>query len=163
MLRKKWILRFLIISISMSLSWHAGSQCVLSAMQAAQYNTGECNGMQFQQATGQLFTAYGSCSGVNFTSPLTETDHMTGTSPEQNESFVRVYPNPVHDYLFIDSHQFQSGQIRIYSFIGSLIYQGKFNHGNQFTLDLSSFPSGGYLLKLIPQNQKCSTYTIIKS
>lgn len=163
MLHKKWILRFLIISGSLGLASHVTSQCLLSALHAAQYNVGECHGLQFQQATGQLFTAYGSCGGVNFTSPLTETDQMTGTSQEQDESFVRIYPNPVHDYLFIDAHGFQSGLIRIYSFIGNLIFQEKFNSANQTTVDLSSYPSGGYLIKLIPQNQKCSTYTIIKS
>ncbi|MBK9984925.1 MAG: T9SS type A sorting domain-containing protein [Saprospiraceae bacterium] len=163
MLHKKWIIRTLFFSFSMSLSSQVSTQCLLSAMHVTQYNSGECNSVQFQQAIGQVFTAYGSCGGMNFTSPLTETDQMTGTSQGQNESFVRVYPNPVHDYLFIDAHEFQPGQIRIYSFIGSLIYQGKFNQDNLFTLDFSSYPSGGYLIKLIPQNQKCSTYTIIKS
>jgi hypothetical protein len=132
-------------------------------MQSSGYTTGECHDFQFQQSTGAVFTGYGSCGGLNFTSPLTETDQTTGTAQEDNEHLVRVFPNPLKDYLFIEATGFQSGDIRIYSLLGNLVYKGALKQDSQYNLDLTSLTNGVYLVRIILDDKKCSTYTIIKS
>ena len=121
------------------------------------------HGLIFQQSIGSVFTGYGSCGALDFTSPLTESDVISGNAPIESEALVRVYPNPLKDYLFIEAVDFRSGEIRVYSLLGSLVYAGDLNHNRQNNLDLSSLTNGVYLVKVIIDETKCTTYTIIKS
>jgi Secretion system C-terminal sorting domain len=143
--------------------WGANAQCLISPMISSGYASGDCHALTFQQSIGPVFTGYGSCGGLDFTSPLTEADVISSHTSAEPQDLVRVYPNPLKDYLSIDAADFRSGEIRIYSLLGSLVYAGDLNHNRQNNLDLSSLINGVYLVKVIIDETKCTTYTIIKS
>lgn len=143
--------------------WGASAQCLISPMISSGYASGDCHELIFQQSIGPVFTGYGSCGALEFTSPLTESDVISSSAAIKTEALVRVYPNPLKDYLFIDAVDFRSGEIRIYSLLGNLVYAGDLNHHHQNNLDLSSLTTGVYLVKVIIDETKCTTYTIIKS
>lgn len=143
--------------------WDTHAQCLMGPMQSSGYTVGECHDFQFQQSIGTIFTGYGSCGGLNFTSPLTETDQTTGIAHERNETLLRVFPNPLKDYLSIEATGFQSGDISIYTLLGNLVYKGALKQDSQYSLDLSYLTNGVYLVRIILDDKKCSTYTIIKS
>lgn len=142
---------------------HTHAQCIQSALYAAAYNVGECHGLQFQQAIGQVFISYGQCGDVYFTSPLTEQDDMTsvGTGPTNQQ--VRVYPNPVQDLMYIDAGHFTSGEVRVYSVLGSLLLRKNVEEYYESYIDLSFLQSGGYVVKIILDDHQQSIHTIIKT
>lgn len=143
--------------------WGASAQCLISPMISSGYASGDCHELTFQQSIGPVFTGYGSCGALEFTSPLTESDVISSNAAIKSEALVRVYPNPLKDFLFVEAVDFRSGQIRIYSLLGSLVFAGDMNHNRQNNLDLSSLTNGVYLVKVIIDETKCTTYTIIKS
>ncbi|MBK8829466.1 MAG: T9SS type A sorting domain-containing protein [Saprospiraceae bacterium] len=160
---EKWMTRLTAIMLLCAAGWGASAQCLISPMISSGYASGDCHGLIFQQSIGSVFTGYGSCGALDFTSPLTESDVISGNAPIESEALVRVYPNPLKDYLFIEAVDFRSGEIRVYSLLGSLVYAGDLNHNRQNNLDLSSLTNGVYLVKVIIDETKCTTYTIIKS
>lgn len=160
---EKWMIRltaFIFLSIP---GWKASAQCLISSMISSGYSSGNCHGLIFQQSIGPVFSGYGSCGELTFTSPITESDVISGNVPVESEAMVRVYPNPLKDDLFIETVDFRSGEIRIYSLLGSLVYAGALSHTRQSNLDLSALTNGVYLVKVIIDETKCTTYTIIKS
>lgn len=153
----------LVVIVLLSCTTTGLSQCILSPFQTVSYASGECNELQFQQSIGQVFTGYGSCGGLSFTSPITETDQTVGTSNSLPEAFIRIYPNPFKELLFIEADEFAKADVRIYSIMGALIRQSIIRYDADFQLDLSTLSSGSYVIKIILDDTKCSTYTIIKS
>ena len=160
---KKWMTRLPVFILLGAAGWGASAQCLISPMVSSGYASADCHALIFQQSIGPVFTGYGSCGELDFTSPLTESDVISSHTSAEPEDLVRVYPNPLKDYLFIEAVDFRSGQIRIYSLLGSLVYADDLNHNRQNNLDLSSLTNGVYLVKVIIDETKCTTYTIIKS
>ncbi len=160
---EKWMTRLTAVLLLCAAGWCASAQCLISPMISSGYASGNCHELIFQQSLGPVFTGYGSCGELDFTSPLTESDVISSNAAINSEDLVRVYPNPLKDYLFIEAVDFQSGEIRIYSILGSLVYASDLQHNLQNNLDLSSLTNGVYLVKVIIDETKCTTYTIIKS
>lgn len=160
---EKWMIRLTAVILLVTAGWGAGAQCLISPMISSGYASGDCHELIFQQSIGPVFTGYGSCGALTFTSPLTGSDVISGNTQIESESLVRVYPNPLKDYLSIEALDFSSGEIRIYSLLGNLVYADDLNHNRQNNLDLSTLTNGVYLVKVIIDKTKCSTYTIIKS
>lgn len=160
---EKWMTRLTAAILLFAPGWCVTAQCLISPMISSGYASGNCHELIFQQSIGPVFTGYGSCGELAFTSPLTESDVISSTAATKSEDLVRVYPNPLKDYLFIDAVDFHSGEIRIYSILGNLVYTSDLQHSRQNNLDLSSFTNGVYLVKVIIDEIKCTTYTIIKS
>lgn len=158
-----WMIRLTAVILLATAGWVAGAQCLISPMKSAGYTSGDCHELIFQQSIGPVFTGYGSCGELTFTSPLTESDVISGNVTAKSEVLVRVYPNPLKDYLFIEAVEFRSGEFRIYSLVGNLVYQGTLNRNPQSILDLSTLTNGVYLVKVIIDETNCTTYTIIKS
>lgn len=67
---------------------------------------------------------------------------------------VIVFPNPTYDLINIQLLNYSNYEIKLYNDIGEIIYQNK---GNQKIVDLTTFPIGMYILKIVTKDQ-----TIIK-
>ncbi len=160
---QRWFFRLPALVLLLTTGWKADAQCIISPLIAAGYAAGDCHDLQFQQVIGTVFNGYGSCGGLDFTPPLTEADVISGNARMDAEEFVRVYPNPVKDDLFVEAADFLQGHIRIYTLLGCEVYAGDLNHDFRLTLDLSTLANGVYLVKIILDGTRCSTYTIIKS
>lgn len=74
---------------------------------------------------------------------------------EINDFFVKVYPNPATDYLFIKSDL--NYQSTLYNVAGQRVLES-----NSKQLNVSDLPNGVYLLYLKSTNNTTSTFKIIK-
>ena len=75
--------------------------------------------------------------------------------PIKINDFVKVYPNPATDYLYIKSNL--NYQSTLYNVAGQRLMQS-----NAKTLNVVDLPSGVYLLQLKSENNSISTFKIIK-
>lgn len=84
---------------------------------------------------------------ISFGSPIS-----LGLDSVSNESF-KLYPNPVEDYLYIQSSDTTIKNIDIYSILGKKIY----STSSENRLDMSSYSAGIYFIKV-----NNSTFKIFK-
>ena len=84
---------------------------------------------------------------ISFGSPIS-----LGLDIVSNESF-KLYPNPVEDYLYIQSSDTTIKNIDIYSILGKKIY----STSSENRLDMSSYSAGIYFVKI-----NNSTFKIVK-
>jgi hypothetical protein len=84
---------------------------------------------------------------ISFGSPIS-----LGLDSVSNESF-KLYPNPVEDYLYIQSSDTTIKNIDIYSILGKKIY----STSSENKLDMSSYSAGIYFIKV-----NNSTFKIFK-
>jgi len=84
---------------------------------------------------------------ISFGSPIS-----LGLDSVSNESF-KLYPNPVEDYLYIQSSDTTIKNIDIYSILGKKIY----STSSENRLDMSSYSAGIYFIKI-----NNSTFKIFK-
>lgn len=84
---------------------------------------------------------------------MTVADENLGTE-ELEKMELQIYPNPVKDYLYLNSNE--AFQIQLYDFTGKLIWQ---NSGNQ--MDISLFPNGIYIIKITSDSGKTFVKKII--
>ena len=74
---------------------------------------------------------------------------------------LRIYPNPVKDFLSVDDVSAQSGY-KILSVVGSLLLQGELLQGNN-TVNVKELPAGVYMLEVAdPSTGLRMTSKIIK-
>ena len=96
------------------------------------------------------------------TTPDIGASEFSGTL--ENESFnhnsnLSVYPNPSRDVFFINSDA--RGSIVIYDVMGKIIKTENLNLG-MTKLDLSNYPNGIYLMKVINDSNQTKTMKLIK-
>ena len=93
---------------------------------------------------------------VSFTTVTASSVNATlSVDPIAINEFVKVYPNPTTDYLFIKSNL--NYQSTLYNVAGQRVMQS-----NAKTLNVIDLPMGVYLLKLKSENNCISTFKIIK-
>ena len=93
---------------------------------------------------------------VSFTTFTASSVNATlSVEPIEINDFVKVYPNPATDYLFIKSNL--NYQSTLYNVAGQRVMQS-----NAKTLNVVDLPSGVYLLQLKSENNSISTFKIIK-
>ena len=93
---------------------------------------------------------------VNFTTVTASSANATlSVEPIEINDFVKVYPNPTTDYLFIKSDL--NYQSTLYNVTGQRVMQS-----NTKTFNVIDLPMGVYLLKLKSENNSISTFRIIK-
>jgi Zn-dependent metalloprotease len=86
------------------------------------------------------------------------------TDPNTAGSGLKVFPNPVRNYLNMALQQPTSSpvQLSLYNSIGQLVYQQPSWDGQNLSLDMSRYPKGLYLLELNDrgtiQREKISCY-----
>lgn len=66
----------------------------------------------------------------------------------------KVYPNPVHNELYISSNDFQPHSYQLYSADGRLLLQGESQEGSP--VNVSNLPTGLYILKVNNSSFKVS-------
>ena len=93
---------------------------------------------------------------ISFTTVTASSVNATlSVEPIEINDFVKVYPNPITDYLFIKSNL--NYQSTLYNVAGQRVMQS-----NAKTLNVVDLPSGVYLLQLKSDNNSTSTFKIIK-
>lgn len=93
---------------------------------------------------------------ISFTTVTASSVNATlSVDPIKINDFVKVYPNPATDYLFIKSNL--NYQSTLYNVAGQRVMQS-----NAKTLNVVDLPSGVYLLQLKSENNSISTFKIIK-
>jgi photosystem II stability/assembly factor-like uncharacterized protein len=112
--------------------------------------------------TGTVAVTETSAAGCTATSPLltVAVDACTGIT-ENKADELSVYPNPASDHLNVTlKAEFKtSAEITIYNSTGQLVH--KFpkvnaNNTNELRLDISDLNPGGYMLRIIANNQTLS-------
>lgn len=62
---------------------------------------------------------------------------------------ITVYPNPAHNYLYIQNIPDKTGEIFIYNILGDLIFSRIIDiNNNQYKIDLSNISKGAYFIKI---------------
>ncbi len=93
---------------------------------------------------------------ISFTTVTASSVNSTlSVDPIDINDFVKVYPNPATDYLFIKSNL--NYQSTLYNVAGQRVMQS-----NAKTLNVVDLPSGVYLLQLKSEINTISTFKIIK-
>ena len=77
----------------------------------------------------------------------------TGIEDIVTETF-KVYPNPVHNELYISSNDFQPHSYQLFSTDGRLLLQGESQEGSP--INVSDLPTGLYILKVNNSSFKIS-------
>lgn len=68
--------------------------------------------------------------------------------PELTENEMRIFPNPVHDVLFIVSPQGKNFSAEIYNVLGEKVYERKLSAEQFQAVDVSALTNGIYFLRL---------------
>ena len=84
------------------------------------------------------------------------TDASSGITKVVDDLSVRIYPNPVSDILYVEGVDVQ--KIEIFDGTGRQVYISD----NLFTVDMSSYPTGIYYLRVVTDQGKVSTKKIMK-
>jgi hypothetical protein len=80
------------------------------------------------------------------------------------EMKISIYPNPTHGILKVNisgKEIPENAQIHLYTINGTLIGQWR-NLSVSNTIDISSHPSGNYLMRIVLDNSNVSNWKIIK-
>jgi uncharacterized protein YjdB len=98
-------------------------------------------------------------SGAEFVYKINGICETLGTTETENSKFS-YYPNPVTDYLTVDSEK-QIENIIIYNFAGQQIKTININQ-KKGKVNIDTLPSGVYMVKTLFQNGQYKTFKIIK-
>ena len=66
---------------------------------------------------------------------------------------IKIYPNPIIDYLTIENNTTKTVDFHIYNIVGQTVMKGKID-ANKDKIDVSELPSSVYLLKIEKQIKK---------
>lgn len=80
-------------------------------------------------------------------------DEVLSVNDITTETF-KVYPNPVHNELYISSDNFQPHSYQLFSTDGRLLLQGESQEGTP--INVSDLPTGLYILKINNSSFKIS-------
>jgi len=72
---------------------------------------------------------------------------------EVSNNQIKIYPNPIKDFLFVEFENDKMINIKIYNIFGILVYINKDFANINNKIDLSVLPSGIYLLKFQTNNE----------
>ena len=93
---------------------------------------------------------------ISFTTVTASSVNATlSVEPIEINDFVKVYPNPATDYLFIKSNH--NHQSTLYNVAGQRVLESSSKQ-----LNVIDLPTGVYLLQLKSENNGISTFKIIK-
>ncbi len=79
---------------------------------------------------------------------------------DKNDLSINVYPNPTDNFLYVKSKSQENFEYDLYNSSGQVIQQGQIS---EFTkINIESYDSGIYLLKIKKENGEFQTHSIIK-
>ncbi|MEZ4930417.1 MAG: T9SS type A sorting domain-containing protein [Chitinophagales bacterium] len=87
-------------------------------------------------------------------------DSTTAIRNINNAAFVRVYPNPTSNKVFISSLETNLTHLAVYSMTGKLILSTDLNT-KKTEISFSELPKGVYLLKVM-SDSKVNTYKVVR-
>lgn len=108
-------------------------------------------GARFSDETGE---AAGHARVFDLSTPLS-------LSTNDADYTVDLYPNPSHEIITISSENNALSRIEVYSITGELIFNTDLDL-NTYTLNISNYSPGTYLLKMFGHNDKVITTTFLK-
>ena len=85
-------------------------------------------------------------------------DWNLGTTDENTESTVTVYPNPASDNVFVNAEG--QSHIEIYNLVGQCVKENDIQNGNE-TISIADLPKGSYFIK-VSGNHGTATVKFIK-
>jgi len=71
---------------------------------------------------------------------------------------LKVYPNPVSDYLTVEVNRPDLQEVKIFNISGKLVYAGR----GDTEINVSYLPKGFYLIQAVVKNQTCADRFIKK-
>lgn len=83
-------------------------------------------------------------------------DWVTGISQNSANPILNFYPNPVKDYLFVQTYLNEVINVSIYNLLGEQLLNIKEAPSKTFSIDLSSIPSGMLIINFETSNQSSS-------
>jgi hypothetical protein len=101
--------------------------------------------------TFTAFHAWQTTSGLDY-SQWQCGQTTTGIVENERNDNYKIYPNPFTNILTMEFADNQKHQIEIVDFLGRIIYNDKIQ--SQFSIDLSKFSKGIYLIKVEGKSQK---------
>ena len=87
----------------------------------------------------------------------------TVADADQNDTGFKIFPNPAHDIVYVAPNNLTGKFImEIYNSMGILVktFRQEMN-ANNFNIDVSGYPNGMYVLKLITFNNQVFTQKLI--
>jgi hypothetical protein len=75
-------------------------------------------------------------------------------------SAVKAYPNPTAGIINVEFSNAATRQIAVYDLIGNMV-KNTIVRGNSLTLDISNYPKGQYLIRVI-SNEEIDVIKILK-
>ncbi|MDD5570586.1 MAG: T9SS type A sorting domain-containing protein [Bacteroidales bacterium] len=70
---------------------------------------------------------------------------------EKNDDYIKIFPNPATDRIYIKCAEKQDLKIQIYNLVGEIVLQRKFNNSTN-KINIGSLPKGIYLIKINGDN-----------
>ncbi|MEA1875588.1 MAG: T9SS type A sorting domain-containing protein [Bacteroidota bacterium] len=91
------------------------------------------------------------------------TDYRISSTIEEpgNETQIKIYPNPIHERLFIEYHLNISSKIMLFNLSGQVLLESEVLANSNTTIDLTELVNGIYFLKLV-STEGISCHKIIK-
>ena len=75
---------------------------------------------------------------------------------------LNLYPNPVTTQLWVDAGELLFKQLIVTDQLGRLVYQSKETRQNTTVLDVSTWPSGMYILKIVTNKNETMLKKFVK-
>lgn len=109
------------------------------------------------------YTVIGQTNNCSGTAIVTVSVSLcTGINKNSGASDLKVYPNPTQGPVILNFGEAFSGQITVYNTLGQLLITQKINDSEKLNLDLSTYPKGVYLIKLLPVSGKGNYVRIVR-
>ncbi len=143
----------------------AGQTTVLTAGGATTYtwSTSANTSTILVTATSTVYSVTGKTGNCYGTANATVTlGTCSGIAPNVTEFVSSIYPNPTQGVVVMKFAGSLSGNLTVYNAIGQLIIDKKLVDVSEYHLDISSQPSGVYMMKLRTDNGPEKVIKVIK-
>ena len=145
------------------ISWVTSAQIISPQVLNATGNTSTINTIELSWSVGEIAIATLSANNTILTQGFLQPDvstHTSGIEEIKISEFITVFPNPVHNQLYIRQSGDLIETVSIYNALGQRLIEQKFiNPG----LDMTQLLPGIYFVNLISHDQaEVHTFKIIK-
>ncbi len=109
------------------------------------------------------FTVTGTTNGCSNTATVAiSVSPCTGIATVNGAGNFKVYPNPTQGVVTLNFGEVFTGQVTLFNALGQLLSDQKINDSEKTELNLSAYPKGVYLIKLMPVNGKERSVRIVR-
>ncbi len=109
------------------------------------------------------FTVTGTTNGCSNTATVAiSVSPCTGIATVSGAGNFKVYPNPTQGMVTLNFGEAFTGQVALFNALGQLLSDQKINDSEKTELNLSAYPKGVYLIKLMPVNGKERSVRIVR-